>query len=114
MSSFNGGDSQTFKVYAIIAQQQASRSELVDDVGENKLHMTQIVNLQPSTEYIFYVVAKNKHGNSSSEKMICKTLGGKYFGKKYYKLMYSAFYVNWYNFINISQTGGFVSKQCLI
>lgn len=82
MSSFDGGDSQTFTVYAILAQQQASRSELVDDAGENKPHSTEILNLQPSTEYIFYVVAKNKHGSSSSEKMECKTLEGKYFGKK--------------------------------
>ncbi|XP_022287174.2 nephrin-like [Crassostrea virginica] len=74
MSSFDGGDSQTFTVYAILAQQQASRSELVDDAGENKPHSTEILNLQPSTEYIFYVVAKNKHGSSSSEKMECKTL----------------------------------------
>ena len=69
-------------MYAIFAQQQASRSELIDDTGENRVHATEILNLQPSTEYIFYVVAKNKHGSNSSEIRSCKTLGGKYFGKK--------------------------------
>ena len=76
MSSFNGGDSQTFTVYAILARQEASRSEPVHDKGENKLHNTQLFNLQPSTKYAFHVVAQNKHGNISSEKRECKTLEG--------------------------------------
>ena len=76
MSSFNGGDSQTFTVYAILARQEASRSEPVHDEGENNLHNVQLYNLQPSTKYMFYVVAKNKHGNISSEKRECKTLEG--------------------------------------
>lgn len=108
-SSFNGGDSQTFTVYAVFAQQQASRSELIDDTGENKVHATEIWNLQPSTEYIFYVVAKNKHGSSSSEIISCKTLGGKYFGQKCYNLVFSAIHLTdkVYSFI----TNGMVCQQ---
>ena len=79
ISSFNGGDPQIFTVHAFLEQQETSRSKLVHDGGENTLHNTQIQNLLPSTAYIFYVVAKNKHGNSSSEVNICKTLEGKYF-----------------------------------
>lgn len=76
ISAFNGGDSQTFTVYAILMQQEASRSESVHDGGENKLHNTQLYNLQPSTKYTFHVVAQNKHGNISSEKRECTTLEG--------------------------------------
>ncbi|XP_078319187.1 uncharacterized protein LOC111099899 [Crassostrea virginica] len=76
MSSFNGGESQTFTVYAFLARQEASRSEPVHDAGENNLHNTQIQILQPSTKYMFYVVAQNKHGKISSEKRECKTLEG--------------------------------------
>ncbi|XP_078319162.1 cell adhesion molecule Dscam1-like [Crassostrea virginica] len=83
MSSFNGGDSQMFTVHAFLAQQEASRSKPIHDEGENKLHNTQIQNIQPSTEYMFYVVAKNTHGNSSSEKkMKCNTVEGLSFEKK--------------------------------
>ena len=81
MSSFNGGNSQMFTVHTFLAQQEASRSEPIHDEGENKLHNTQIQNIQPSTEYMFYVVAKNTHGNSSSEKMKCKTVEGMSFKK---------------------------------
>nr|XP_022287393.1 hemicentin-1-like isoform X3 [Crassostrea virginica] len=78
MSSFNGGDSQMFTVHAFLVQQEASRSEPIHDEGENKLHNTQIQNIQPSTTYTIYVVAKNKHGNSSSEKMKCNTVEEKH------------------------------------
>nr|XP_022290573.1 neural cell adhesion molecule 1-like [Crassostrea virginica] len=74
MSSLNGGDSQTFTVNAFLARQEASRSVPVHDKGENILHNTQLYNLQPSTKYTFYVVAQNKHGDTSSEKIECTTL----------------------------------------
>ena len=79
LSSFNGGDYQTFAVYAFLARQEASRSEPVHDKGENKLHITQLYNLQPSTKYRFYVVAQNKHGDTSSEETECTTLKGMWF-----------------------------------
>ena len=82
MSSFNGGDSQTFTVNAFLARQEASRSVPVHDKGENILHNIQLYNLQPSTKYTFYVVAQNKHGDTSSEKIECTTLEGMYFEKK--------------------------------
>nr|XP_022287372.1 nephrin-like isoform X2 [Crassostrea virginica] len=74
LSSFNGGDYQSFAVYAFLARQEASRSEHVHDKGENILHSAQLYNLQPTTRYAFYVVAHNKHGNTSSEKTECITL----------------------------------------
>ena len=73
-SSFNGGDRQSFTAFALTGQQEASRSELIQDEGENKNHSTSVLNLQPSTEYVFYVSAQNRRGNSSSEHSICKTL----------------------------------------
>lgn len=57
----------------MIAQQEVSRSELLCDKGESKIHVTQLQNLQPSTKYAFYIVAQNKLGNSSSEIIECKT-----------------------------------------
>ena len=72
-SSFNGGDIQTFIALAMTAQQEVSRSELLCDKGESKIHVTQLQNLQPSTKYAFYIVAQNKHGNTSSEIIECKT-----------------------------------------
>ena len=74
LSSFDGGDNQQFIVLAYIGDEEASRSEPVFDVGENIIHKTSIHLLQPSTDYFFYVFAKNKHGNTSSEVMSCKTL----------------------------------------
>ena len=76
ISSFNGGDSQTFFVLAILDQQKVTRSEYMKDRGENEIHDTELQNLQPSTKYVFYVVAKNKHGNSSSGEIKCTTLEG--------------------------------------
>ena len=76
ISSFNGGVSQTFFALAILDQQKVTRSESMKDRGENKIHYTEFQNLQPSTKYVFYVVAKNKHGNSSSDEIKCTTLEG--------------------------------------
>nr|XP_022323491.1 hemicentin-1-like isoform X2 [Crassostrea virginica] len=74
ISSFNGGNSQTFFALGLIAQEEVTRSEAIKDRGENKIHNTELLNLQPSTKYVFYVVSKNKLGNSSSNQMECKTL----------------------------------------
>ena len=76
ISSFNGGVSQTFFALGLIAQQEVTRSEAIKDRGENKIHNTELLNLQPSTTYVFYVVAKNKLGNSSSDQIKCTTLEG--------------------------------------
>nr|XP_022286587.1 hemicentin-1-like isoform X2 [Crassostrea virginica] len=73
-SSYNGGAIQTFIALATIGQQTVSRSEFSCDKGESKIHSTHLQNLQPSTKYAFYIVAQNKHGNSSSKKRECKTL----------------------------------------
>nr|XP_022323484.1 neural cell adhesion molecule 1-like isoform X2 [Crassostrea virginica] len=73
-SPFNGGDSQTFQALAINNQQEVSQSENITDSGENLIHGTQLGNLQPSTQYVFYVRAQNRHGNTSSEKRECTTL----------------------------------------
>ena len=76
ISSFNGGDPQTFFALGLNARQEVTRSEAIKDRGENKIHNTELLNLQPSTKYVFYVVAKNKLGNSSSNQMECTTLEG--------------------------------------
>ena len=76
ISSFNGGDSQTFFALGLIGQHEVTRSEFMKDRGENKIHHTELQNLQPSTKYVFYVVAINRHGNSSSNQMECTTLAG--------------------------------------
>ena len=76
ISTFNGGDSQTFFVFGQIGKQEVTRSEDIKDRGENKIHNTELKNLQPSTKYVFYVVATNKHGISSSDKVECTTLEG--------------------------------------
>lgn len=81
-SSFNGGDPQMFKAMAFLAQKVVSYSEGVPDSGQDIVHRTQLQNLEPSTTYAFYIVAKNKHGNSSSEKIDCETLEGMLFKKK--------------------------------
>nr|XP_022320736.1 uncharacterized protein LOC111122977 isoform X1 [Crassostrea virginica] len=72
--SFNGGDSQTFVALAFRFQQEDSRSAPIADSGIHKEYETQLLNLQPSTKYTFYVLAQNKHGNASSEKVQCETL----------------------------------------
>ena len=78
ISSFNGGDPQEFFALALNVQQESSKSDDIKDSGENKMHNTEIQNLQPSTKYVFYVVSKNKHGNSSSDDIMCTTLEGRF------------------------------------
>lgn len=95
MSFFNSGDHQTFTVHSLIAQQEASRSETLRDWGENKLHYVHLQNLQPSTHYVFYVVAQNKYGNSSSEMVSCITLPGKWL--KNVNLTINLFYIELHN-----------------
>lgn len=75
-SSFNGGDPQSFTVIALNGQQRESRSDNISDKGENAIHSTFVQNLQPSTTYVFYVIAQNSHGLSSSENVSCTTLEG--------------------------------------
>ncbi|XP_078332848.1 contactin-6-like [Crassostrea virginica] len=72
VSSFNGGGPQTFTAFAYIGQQEASRSEVIDD-GENIIHETVIRNLQTSKQYVFNVSAQNKFGISSSISTSCTT-----------------------------------------
>ncbi|XP_078334109.1 neural cell adhesion molecule 1-A-like isoform X2 [Crassostrea virginica] len=72
-STFNGGLTQTFIAMAITAQQEYTRFGPICDKGENISHFIHLQNLQPSTKYAFYIVAQNKHGISSSEKLECKT-----------------------------------------
>lgn len=75
-SSFNGGDPQSFTVIALNGQQRESRSDDISDKGDNVIHSTFVQNLQPSTTYLFYVIAQNSHGLSSSENVSCTTLEG--------------------------------------
>lgn len=74
ISSFNGGDRQTFTVIAVNGQYEISYSNPTSDEGENVVHMNYVENLRSSTEYVFYVSAQNQHGNKSSENIKCKTL----------------------------------------
>lgn len=69
-SSFNGGDSQLFTVFASNGQQ----SDKISDKGENLIHSTFVQHLQPSTMYVFYVSGQNSHGRISSENISCTTL----------------------------------------
>lgn len=73
VSSFNGGDTQTFTVVAFNVKYGTRYSERIPDMGENTAHSNFIHNLQPSTSYSFHVSAENSHGNSSSENIICTT-----------------------------------------
>lgn len=75
-SSFNGGATQTFKALVFFEQRLVSQSQIMNDYGENVIHNAQLTNLQPTTKYAFYIVAKNKCGNSSSERRECTTLEG--------------------------------------
>lgn len=77
-SSFDGGDPQSFTVIVLNGQQRESRSDNISDKGENVIHSTFVQNLQPSTTYVIYVTAQNRHGLSSSEKVSCTTLEGKW------------------------------------
>lgn len=74
-SSFNGGDTQTFTVFALNGQQ----SNTIPDQGENEIHAAYVKNLQTSTTYVFYVSARNTRGFSLSNNISCTTLPGKIF-----------------------------------
>lgn len=73
MPSFNGGDPQTFTAVALNGQQKISESGTVSDKEDSGIHSVFIQNLQPSTEYVFYVSAQNRHGFSLSENVSCTT-----------------------------------------
>lgn len=75
MPSFNGGDPQTFTAVALNGQQKISESGTVSDKEDRGIHSVFIQNLQPSTEYVFYVSAQNRHGFSLSENVSCTTEG---------------------------------------
>uniref|UniRef100_A0A8W8NKS0 Uncharacterized protein n=1 Tax=Magallana gigas TaxID=29159 RepID=A0A8W8NKS0_MAGGI len=73
ISSFNGGDRQTFNVFALNGHQGGNRSIQIPDMGENKTHRAYVQNLQPSMTYVFYVSAQNNHGFSISDIISCIT-----------------------------------------
>lgn len=75
ISSFNGGDRQTFTAIAVSGQYGISFSNPTSDEGENVIHIKYVENLHSSTEYVIYVSAENKHGIRSSENITCKTSG---------------------------------------
>ncbi|XP_078323049.1 uncharacterized protein LOC144622284 [Crassostrea virginica] len=72
-SSFNGGNSQSFTVIAVDAQERTLLSKRISDNGETKPHSINMQNLQPSMTYVFYVSARNSRGESLSEFRICTT-----------------------------------------
>ena len=76
-SSFNGGNSQSFTVIAVDAQERTLLSKRISDNGETKPHSTNMQNLQPSMTYVFYVSARNSRGESFSEFRICTTSDSK-------------------------------------
>uniref|UniRef100_A0A8W8NFL9 Hemicentin-1 n=1 Tax=Magallana gigas TaxID=29159 RepID=A0A8W8NFL9_MAGGI len=73
ISSFNGGDHQTFDVFALNGQQGGNQSIQIPDMGENKIHKAYVQNLQPSMAYVFYVSAQNNYGFSISNIISCMT-----------------------------------------
>lgn len=73
ISSFNGGDTQEFAVVVSNGHFETSYSDFIPDSGESEIHSKIIQNLQPSSEYLFSVSARNKHGESTSEKFKCTT-----------------------------------------
>ena len=74
-SSFNGGDPQMFIAFAINGQ-QGTHSKTLPDRGEDESYETFVENLQPSLTYVFYVFARNSHGNSSSDIKSCAMFKG--------------------------------------
>lgn len=74
ISSFDGGDTQTFIIFAIQDLHEARYSNILTDKGEDKIHSNYIQDLQPSALYVIYVSAQNRHGESSSENITCRTL----------------------------------------
>lgn len=73
ISGFNGGDTQTFKVFILNGKDKISSDRIFDN-GENLVHSNYIQNLQPSVTYAFYVSAFNQRGYSSSDNLTCTTL----------------------------------------
>lgn len=73
ISSFNGGDTQEFAVVVSNGHFETSYSDFIPDTGENEIHSKIIQKLQPSSEYLFSVSARNKLGESTSEKFKCTT-----------------------------------------
>lgn len=74
ISSFDGGDTQTFILFAIHDLHEARYSKKFTDEGEDKVHSNYVRDLQPSALYVIYVSAQNRHGKSSSENITCRTL----------------------------------------
>lgn len=97
VSSFNGGERQIFTVVAFNVQYGTIYSERIPDKGENTVHSYFIDNLQPSTLYLFYVSAENRHGKSSSENKSCTTRkqGNNFF---LFDLRYQTCFLNINNF----------------
>ena len=75
-SSFNGGFSQTFIALVLYKGDIVSQSETMNDRGENVIHNTQLQDLEEPTRLVFYIIAQNKIGNSSSESAQCPTFEG--------------------------------------
>nr|XP_022303134.1 titin-like isoform X2 [Crassostrea virginica] len=73
-SSYDGGTLQSFFVVALGDTYQSSRSDVIEDDGENKVHHATVPFLYPSSLYTFYVYAKNKYGVTLSEAQNCTTL----------------------------------------
>lgn len=73
ISSFNGGDTQEFAVVVSNGKFQTTYSDFIPDKGENEILSKHIKNLQPSSEYLFSVSARNSIGESTSEKVKCTT-----------------------------------------
>ncbi|XP_078331732.1 cell adhesion molecule Dscam2-like isoform X2 [Crassostrea virginica] len=73
-SSFDGGADQFFFVVALSDTYKASRSDIINDKGENQTHQTVVPFLRPSVLYTFYVFAKNSIGATLSEEVNCTTL----------------------------------------
>lgn len=73
ISSFNGGDTQTFIIHAN-GDRKTIFSSRIPDAGENTIHTNYVENLQASVSYVFHVSAQNRYGNSSSENITCITL----------------------------------------
>ena len=65
-----------FFVVALSDTYKASRSDIINDKGENLTHQTVVPFLRPSVLYTFYVFAKNSIGVTLSEELNCTTLKG--------------------------------------
>lgn len=84
MSSFNGGETQTFTIFVLSGLDKIIITDDIPDKGENQVHNSYVQNLQPSSKYTFYVSAQNRRGNTSSENITCTTTNkGIYFFLSY-------------------------------